>query len=469
MNIPLDSGETTQLTLEAEVALRNGDTVRAQELFQEAGKKLERAVRRVRKESEKGFLRFLAATQYYKGGHYQEAGRLCNRIQGRLLSPAIGAAYEPFLQDVRMRCAPDYSARMRGTLGEHYRKQQYQEILLILQSHPYLFPPAELAFLRAVCCANLNEFPAAALFYADALRFNPDSLGVLFGCAGSLLHLIEARRFDDARVFAGEQLKRIPHPITHISLSMLSYHQASEASQEEEKRRFSEDQTKWFEKAWEGFRSLPTVQSENADLREYMILCLQAAPFGYLRLGRKGEAERVCDEAVVFAPSSAGVRAIRALITYPAQGAITDWEEALRLGDPLPYPHFYLAHAALRRGDFATADLHCVRGLERTPGQLMRAQLLEWRALCRWHLGDDQDIVRKFFVEALTLAPEDAHIANNRILFEHGQRNGALSVPEIDIENLSRTHPDFYVAPLRIRLHNRLAQTTEREVALLAS
>ena len=50
-----------------------GDTDRARACYLEAGKLIEASIANERKQSEKHLLRFLAASQYYHGGHYEKA------------------------------------------------------------------------------------------------------------------------------------------------------------------------------------------------------------------------------------------------------------------------------------------------------------------------------------------------------------------------------------------------------------
>ena len=68
-------GEVTRIALEAQIALEAGDTLRAQSLFHQAAEMMESAVTGLKKASERDLARFLVATHYYLGGHYDRAAR----------------------------------------------------------------------------------------------------------------------------------------------------------------------------------------------------------------------------------------------------------------------------------------------------------------------------------------------------------------------------------------------------------
>ena len=89
-------GHATIATAEGQVALMKGDTLRAKQMFEEAGDILLANVANVRKQSEKHLVRFLAASQYFKGGLYQKALDLCAKIQMKLLAPPYRPLFSRF-------------------------------------------------------------------------------------------------------------------------------------------------------------------------------------------------------------------------------------------------------------------------------------------------------------------------------------------------------------------------------------
>ena len=97
-----------RIAAQGHVALGQGDTDRARTCYLEAGKLLEASIANKRKQSEKHFTRFLAASQYYHGGHYEKALALGRKIEARFLSGNARSLLPQFMKDATARAKPDY-------------------------------------------------------------------------------------------------------------------------------------------------------------------------------------------------------------------------------------------------------------------------------------------------------------------------------------------------------------------------
>jgi hypothetical protein len=168
------SGEATRAAAEAHAALGRGDTERAAAFHKTAGDLLETQAAKTRKPCDKHLIRFLAASQYYHGGHYQRAQELSRKIEGRLLVGETRALFKKFLRDVRIRSAANYRSRMMSALQRAWQAKDYEKVIKILQDHPYVLPRGKMALLRAYCCQALADPRAAAIFFADARQFDPE-------------------------------------------------------------------------------------------------------------------------------------------------------------------------------------------------------------------------------------------------------------------------------------------------------
>jgi tetratricopeptide (TPR) repeat protein len=464
--VPL-TGAATRAAAEAQAALSAGETVRAGARFEEAGKQLEAGITNARKQPDKQLARFLAATQYYKGGHYPKALALCRKIQADLLPAAVRPLYPRFRKDVEVRAAPDYQSRMRQTLLRHWLRQEYQSVLDLLQEHPYILPQGRMAFVRAVSCEDLKDYRAAAVFFADALRSTPQDPQLILTAAAYPLALVHEGRLSEAWTYLEHQLRLIPHAVTFVNACLVRYHQASGAATEEERRRLSEEQVRYFEEAWSRYQTLPPEQQNDQNSQHFMALGFEAAAFGLLRLGRRECARAVCNTAVEFSPSSPGPRTVRGLVTYPEPTAIDDFREAIRLGEESYYPSYFLAHAALVRGQFVEAEAWCQRALQQRPPRETEVQLFEWMALCRAQAGAPREQVRELFGKAQQLDPEDPRIRHNRDVFEVSIANGA-SAP-VDQWNIGEIKDpgDRHLSQEEERLagRNGLVDLAQRELA----
>jgi hypothetical protein len=176
------NGEVTNVALEAQVALQNGDTTRSAHLFNKAGEMLESSVERLAKASDRDLARFFAATHYFKGGAYQETARVCGKIREQRLPARFRHLYPPFLKDVRERSAPDYVAGYDRVLRADFQKaighddpSAAQRVIDILKDHPYILKRPFMAYVRARCCEVLGIRQVATSFFRHAWRFEPDN------------------------------------------------------------------------------------------------------------------------------------------------------------------------------------------------------------------------------------------------------------------------------------------------------
>lgn len=309
--------KASRIAIQAQGALTEGDTALAQSLFREAAEELERQISAVRKQSEKHTLRFLAASQYYHGGMYADAQRLFRRVQASLLPSQVRPVFQKFGQDVNERADPRYGEKIREALLLHFQKHEPQGILDLLQAHPYVLPPANLAFVRAASCEQLKDYRAAALFFADAIRFAPDRPALALALALMPLHLIHDGKLDEAWECVTHQRRAIPHALTSINASLVRYHQASRTVLPEERKTFSTEQIQYFEDAWQRFQLLPSPLQSNADLRDYMVLCFEAAAFAYLRLNQPEVARELCDRIIALFPGLPEPVTLRNLVISP--------------------------------------------------------------------------------------------------------------------------------------------------------
>jgi tetratricopeptide (TPR) repeat protein len=423
------TGTVYRLAAEGEVALGEGDTARARERFGQAGKSLEETVGNMRKQADKHLARFLAATHHYKGGHYARALELSQRVQRDLLPEPYRELYRTFEKEVRKRARESYAREVRGTLFRHLQSGEYAQILVVLQDHPYVLPRAKMAYLRAFCSEHLGDYRAAATFFADTIRFDPSDLALISLAAAYPFQLREEGRLREAEDYLGHQLRLLPHPVTSSNASLLSFYQFLEAGTPEERQRRLDQQVAHCQTAWEAFQGLPPEQLSKAEYRELMALCFEATALALNRQGHAERARQFCDTAIGFAPGSATLRSMRALVTYPAPQAVKDFEDAIRLGERSSLPHYFLAHDALLGNDYVRLERHCSQALALATDPRLRAQLLEWLAIGRAEAGQDLDAARALFQEALRFDPSSRRIRHNAAVFEARSRSDGVVVP----------------------------------------
>lgn len=406
-------GLATIAAAEGQAALASGDTLRAREKYAEAGAHLERRIVSTRKQADKDLLRFLAASQYYRGGRYADAQRLSRQVQVNLLPPDVRPMFSAFVKDVNARADSGYEGRIRAELLHRFQRKDFPGILDILREHPYVLPPGVLAFLRATTCEEVKDYRAAVLFYADAIRHAPEDPGMLYASAAVPITLTHEGKLDEAWRYVEHQLRTIPHALTSINASLVRCHQARRAATDEERRFLSEEQIRHFQDAWRQFQLLPANIQLFPEIREFMALCFEAAAFAYWNLNQPEAALAACDQAIALWPSSPSPRTVRGFNTYPSPQAIEDFREAIRLGETNYIPFYFLAHAAFVRKDYREAAEWSRRALRANPSPRIRAQMLMVLAITKAHVPDEDGEVLRYSEEARELDPQDPWIQHN--------------------------------------------------------
>jgi tetratricopeptide (TPR) repeat protein len=434
-------GEVTRIASEGQIALQAGDTPRARLLFQQAAEMMESAIGDLKKPSERDLARFLVATHYYLGGHFAQAAKVCERIQGKRLPSRVRHIYPPFLKNVRERSAPDYISRYTGRLDGYYQRARNggdpsaaQEVIEILMEHSYLLPHDQMAYMRAMCAEVLGRQRAASLFYRNAWRFNPENPNYLLFCLRSLC---KEGRYAEAWALVDEALVNHPGVRSSIYAIFVRHRQIGAVPDLQDRQPLMQDITKHLELAWESYRSLPTQEQTGLTLQ--MDWAFTMAWNAHMGLTEAVEQRKMLDRWIERRPDSPYPRILRGATTYPGENAKEDFREAIRLKSTEPWPYYFLAQEAFRSLSFQECDRLCSLALQRNPPPDIRAALLSWQAISRWNLGlaKPQEI-RKLFNEAKQLKPDDPLIASYAQGFEDDERKPRFPT-EIGLEGEERT------------------------------
>jgi tetratricopeptide (TPR) repeat protein len=275
-------------------ALGVGDTALAQQKYAEAGEILLKELGGVYKQADKMLLRFLAATQFYKGGHYQRALEVCKKIETRLLPESVRGLFPPFLNDVKLRAAPGYAAGVDRTLTKAYTERDYRRVLDLLRDHPYVLTPGKLAYVRAVACEEIGEWQAATLFHESAIRYSSGDPDFVSSAALMPLKLLSQNRLREARESIDRQLELSQHPVTTITAAVIAFRQAESVSQSEWTEGVAE-QSHYLDQAWDEYQQLPEAQRNDPWLRRYMAFGLASGAKAAIMSRDKSRAKEILE------------------------------------------------------------------------------------------------------------------------------------------------------------------------------
>lgn len=198
--------------LEAQAAVGRGDTDAARAHARSAARALESDVDILRGEALQ-LRRFLIASQYYHGGHYQEARKWTRRVEAPYLIGDTRQRFEAFDHEVRRRSRDDYPESVRDELVRHWNAGAYDEVIRVFQKHPFVAPPDVMALLRAISCEQLGKYASAAAFYSRALQMRPDDPELVAGAASSLLALFAGGARPGAKEYLDKLTRYADHPV----------------------------------------------------------------------------------------------------------------------------------------------------------------------------------------------------------------------------------------------------------------
>ena len=427
-------GNATLLAAEGSYAIGCGYTTVAAQKYAEAGKELERNLAAARKAPDRHLLRFLAASQYYHGGHYQRAFNLSKHIEARFLSPGTRELLPKFLKDVQERSSPNYKERMRKSLSQLWFAKENEKVLNVLKDHQFIYEQEMLAFIRAVICEELGQWKAAAVFYLMAIHCILDGSFSMLIAVGYALRLHLVNRSEEAWDYINQLQELFPNTVTNTITSIICFLRASKATGED-RSNLHRDQLRYFEEGWREYQALPADRQNHPEIRETMSSAFNYALLALIRLGDDGHARVMVEQAIRFNPNDPGPFTVRGILNFPAEEAVKDFQKAADLPNAGHAPHLYLAHHAFHKGQFAEAERLSKVALTMNLNNVVRAQTLGWLAVFRDCLDAPKQEVESLIKQAFDADPGNELVAAIDMIFKK-------PVPSTNINGTKRWNLD---------------------------
>jgi tetratricopeptide (TPR) repeat protein len=141
----------------------------------------------------------------------------------------------------------------------------------------------------------------------------------------------------------------------------------------------------------------------------------------YQALGDANQAKLQLDEALAIDPGNEGLLVMRGILqdSSATKESLADFRKAVEMGASKVWPFFFLAHHALVRGRFQECFTYCLGAWKRADAELVRAEIMEWMAICAAEMSSPPEVVRAHFQEALRLAPGHPRISTNLSKYEN--------------------------------------------------
>jgi hypothetical protein len=138
----------SRLAIKAGEAYMDGDIPEASRLYKRAGDLLVECVPLQFKAGERDFIRVLAASNYFKGGHYRLALYQVERVKPERMKKEFRGTAIQFKEALKERMAPNYSKKIAKRIKALATERKYEAILTLLSEHPYALPPNDIIRLR---------------------------------------------------------------------------------------------------------------------------------------------------------------------------------------------------------------------------------------------------------------------------------------------------------------------------------
>lgn len=138
----------SRTAIKAGEAYCEGDVPTAVALYKKAGDYLVECVPLQVKAGERDFIRVLAASNYFKGGHYALALRQIERVKKERLKQEFRPVYSKFKASLKERTGKGYGRQIAGRIKKLAAKREYEHILELLNEHPFALSAADTARLR---------------------------------------------------------------------------------------------------------------------------------------------------------------------------------------------------------------------------------------------------------------------------------------------------------------------------------
>jgi tetratricopeptide (TPR) repeat protein len=331
------------------------------------------------------------------------------RISG--LSEDLYSISEPVGQPLPMN--PQAQRKLLETI-EARQAGDWDNALELLRRWGTHLDPAVLSFLRGSVWQEAGDCDTAIPFYQHAARLAPRD--DKFAC----MYLSALRKSD-----VGAALKHawdiVAHAENHQPLVVA---QAADILATSTRGTTLVDARPVLQQLTQVLeRALATIQSGEAEqfsaFESTHANITFLLGFCYERLGDFHTALHYHNLGLSIAPRNEALLVARGTLRYGVDPlAADDFEQAIRWGSRMVWPHFFLAHHHLVNNSFDKCRRMCERAMELPASDEVRANLNEWLAISETELGFPLELIRSAFEEAIRLAPGVDRIRRNLEEFE---------------------------------------------------
>ena len=309
---------------------------------------------------------------------------------------------EPMNPQTQAKLVEAYEARERG---------DWDRALELLRRWGKHIPLALISYLRGTIWRSAGEPATAAVFFGHASHLEPENENYQV----VLLHALKAADPADAATRAEAILRasETKSPAVVVRAADIVF---------ESTRKLSDADAAPIIK-----RLIPILEStlvrmegrEDIDGSALagMVLILLATSSKDI-----GDTRKACgyySRALQLDPTNDALLIARGILMYGADPSATaDFDQAIRLGSPLVWPYFYLAHHYLANNRFEECRVMCERALHKPATARVQSELCEFLAISSTGLGYPEQVIRRAFENAIRADLSNERARRNLEKFE---------------------------------------------------
>ena len=338
-----------------------------------------------------------------------------NRVQG--LSIDLFAISDPS-ENVPMAMNPQAQKNLTEAF-EAKQQGDWDRALALLRRWNKYITPELVSYLQAGIWLGAGCPELAAVFYEHAAELAPENANY----RALFLSTLEQSDQHRAQEIANQILQH-PNknsPVLVIRAALVAFNATTKMVEPD---------------ASNEIRSLITVLtktipnlSQTENLSSYLMGLILLAQCHEL-LGEMNKALEFYSHGLRMDPSHDVLLTGRGILTYGKSSQSTlDLEQAVRLGSPLVWPFFFLAHHYITNNRYEDCRQICERGLRLNASHAVQSQLYEWLAIAEAGLGFPPVRVRSMFEQALRLDAENDMARANLETFEQSIHSPKTPTP----------------------------------------
>jgi tetratricopeptide (TPR) repeat protein len=333
------------------------------------------------------------------------------KARAQWLSEDLYSVSEPTAGSIQKQMTPQAQRQLNEALEARQNREWDRALELVRQWREYLLP-AQLSYLRGSIWLEAGNFEVAAVFYEHASESDPENANY----RAIYMHALEKSDPPSAWKKAKEVLANDEKwaPVVVARAADIRINETRDASDAESAKVRRE--------------LIPTLERNLARLEQDQLAASRASAYAMTAgllglchefLENSGAAVTYYSRGLQVKPNEDGLLVARGILLYgTSPRAITDFEQAARLGSPVVWPYLFLAHHYLATSRFEESRAMCETGLRMRGSNTAKSQLEEWRAIAQAELGFSPDAVRAAFEAAVRLDPSNELAKRNQDAFE---------------------------------------------------